>query len=134
MQLHAEHFAHAITACGPDGITWAGQRITRSVLLRSWSREALPWGNAGFEALRADDFAQLAEGQPDVVLFGSGARLRFPAPVLLAPLLRAGLSPESMDTAAACRTWNVLASEGRRVAVALLLPTIAGTVPGKALK
>ncbi|MBO7411521.1 MAG: hypothetical protein J6T92_06305 [Ottowia sp.] len=121
MQLHAERFPLAITECAPGHIVWARQRLTRSVLLRSWIDAPQHWGGAGFDGLGAEDFALLAEGQPDVVLFGSGGRLRFPPQPWLAPLAQAGISLETMSTAAACRTWNVLAGEGRRVAAALLL-------------
>ena len=53
-------------------------------------------------------------------VFGSGARLRFPAAALLRPLIDAGIGIETMDTAAACRTYNVLLAEGRKVVAALL--------------
>ena len=65
-------------------------------------------------------FARLAELRPELVLFGSGARLRFPAPALLKPLIDARIGIETMDTAAACRTYNVLLAEGRSVVAALL--------------
>ena len=58
---------------------------------------------------------------PELVIFGSGARLRFPAPGLLRDLIERRIGVETMDTAAACRTYNVLASEGRSVVAALLL-------------
>jgi uncharacterized protein len=57
-----------------------------------------------------------------LVIFGSGAQLRFPRPLWLAPLIQMGIGVETMDTPAACRTYNVLASEGRRVVAALLPP------------
>lgn len=56
-----------------------------------------------------------------MVLLGTGARLRFPHPRLSAPLARAGIGLEVMDLQAACRTYNILAAEGRRVAAALLM-------------
>jgi uncharacterized protein len=55
------------------------------------------------------------------VIFGSGVRLRFPAPAMLSGLIARRIGVESMDTAAACRTYNVLVSEGRTVVAALLL-------------
>ena len=58
---------------------------------------------------------------PELVIFGSGQRLRFVAPALLRPLIERRVGVETMDTAAACRTYNVLASEGRAVVAALLL-------------
>jgi uncharacterized protein len=53
--------------------------------------------------------------------FGSGSRIRFPSAAWLAPLMAKRVGLETMDTAAACRTYNILAQEGRSVAVALLL-------------
>ena len=55
-----------------------------------------------------------------LVIFGSGARLRFPKPLLLRPLIDRRIGVETMDTAAACRTYNVLLAEGRSVVAALL--------------
>jgi len=57
---------------------------------------------------------------PELVIFGSGSRLRFPKPVLLQPLMARRIGFETMDTAAACRTYNVLLAEGRAVVAALL--------------
>ncbi len=66
---------------------------------------------------------------PELVIFGSGERIRFVAPALLRPLIERGIGVETMDTGAACRTYNVLASEGRTVVAALLLET--GPVPAQ---
>ena len=71
-------------------------------------------------ALTPEHFAQLAALKPELVIFGSGARLRFAAPALLRPLIDARIGVETMDTAAACRTYNVLLAEGRSVVAALL--------------
>ena len=63
---------------------------------------------------------ELLTFQPELVLFGSGERIRFPAPLLLKGLFSQGIGVETMDNGAACRTFNVLAGEGRRVLMALL--------------
>ncbi len=60
--------------------------------------------------------------RPELVIFGSGERLQFVSPGLYRCLIEAGIGVETMDTGAACRTYNVLASEGRSVVAALLLP------------
>jgi uncharacterized protein len=65
----------------------------------------------------------LAKSGAELIIFGSGQRLRFPQPGWLAPLMAMGIGLETMDTAAACRTYNILASEGRKVVVVLLLET-----------
>ncbi|MEO6431968.1 MAG: MTH938/NDUFAF3 family protein, partial [Nitrosospira sp.] len=61
--------------------------------------------------------------QPEMVLFGTGATLRFPHPTLTRTLIESRIGVEVMDTAAACRTYNILTAEGRRVAAALLIQT-----------
>jgi uncharacterized protein len=83
------------------------------------------WPVARLSELTADHFAQLLSLDPELVVFGSGARLRFVAPALLRPLIERGIGVETMDTVAACRTFNVLASEGRAVAAALLIEPAA---------
>ena len=75
---------------------------------------------AGFDALAEVHFAVLAALKPEVVLLGTGSRLRFPSPRLTAALARAGIGLEVMDVQAACRTFNILAEEERRVAAALV--------------
>lgn len=79
------------------------------------------WGEGGFEKLAEDDFAGLLSTDPELVLFGTGATIRFPHPRLTQALAAAGIGVEVMDTAAACRTFNILAAEGRRVTAALLM-------------
>ena len=79
------------------------------------------WTRASFETLSITDFELLAGLGADIVLLGTGKRLRFPRPELLQPLIRAQRGLEVMDLAAACRTYNVLVGEGRRVAAGLLI-------------
>jgi uncharacterized protein len=79
-----------------------------------------PWQATGFDELRAEDFDALLALNPELVLLGTGARQRFPHPRLTAALARAGVGIEVMDTAAACRTYNILMAEGRRVLAAFL--------------
>lgn len=89
--------------------------ITAEQLTTDWPPERL-------EELRREHLDPLAALQPDVVIFGVGPTLRFPDPAILAPLTEKGIGVEVMDSRAACRTYNVLAGEGRRVAGALLMP------------
>lgn len=97
------------------------QSFERSVIV-PWVGAIVPWTAAGFETLRQADFDALLALRPEIVLFGSGSRLRFPNPALLRELIARRVGVESMDTAAACRTYNVLAAEGRNVVAALLIP------------
>lgn len=111
--------AQTISAHGPGWVGVAGEKITHSVIIGSRGQR-IPWAPS-YDDLDAQHFATLAELQVEVVIFGSGARIRFPKPAWLAPLAAARIGIETMDTAAACRTYNILAQEGRDVAVALLL-------------
>ena len=64
---------------------------------------------------------QLVAAQPEVVLLGTGSRIRFPASAVLRPLIDARIGYEIMDTGAACRTYGVLLAEGRQVLAALIV-------------
>jgi uncharacterized protein len=79
------------------------------------------WAPNGFDALIAEDFAALAALKPEVALLGTGTTIRFPHPRLTRALTDARVGLEAMDTPAACRTFNILAAEGRRVAAAILI-------------
>lgn len=115
----------SINAYGPDWVAIQGQKITHSVLISSQGLQT-PWGTQAFESLNPEHFATLADLDVELVIFGSGARLRFVPPAWHAALMQRQIGLETMDTPAACRTYNILASEGRRVAAALLIePTSA---------
>ncbi len=110
---------NAIARHGIAGVVVNGREYRSSVIV-PWSGDVMPWGVASFAALAASDFAALGELGPELVIFGSGARLRFPPPAVLRPLMERRIGIETMDTAAACRTYNVLLAEGRSVIAALL--------------
>ncbi|KQP43057.1 Mth938-like domain-containing protein [Pseudorhodoferax sp. Leaf274] len=109
-----------ITALGADWIAVQADRISHSVVIGSRGQR-IAWPCQRFEDLGAEHFAQLAELDCEVVIFGSGPKLRFPQAAWLRPLIAKRIGVETMDTAAACRTYNILAQEGRDVVVALLL-------------
>lgn len=111
---------NAISRHEPGAVWIAQQRWARSVLV-PWRGEVRPWPPASPAQLTAADFEQVLALKPDLVIFGSGPRLQFVAPALYRALIEARVGLETMDTAAACRTYNVLASEGRSVVAALLL-------------
>ena len=121
MKMRADRIEgqNAIARHGPEGVLVNGTEHTESVIV-PWRGDVVAWQASSFEALAADHFARVAALQPELVVFGSGARLRFPAAALLRPLIDAGIGIETMDTAAACRTYNVLLAEGRKVVAALL--------------
>jgi uncharacterized protein len=111
---------NVISGLIPGAVSVNGRTYEHSIVV-PWLGEIIPWGQVGFEGLTSSDFERLAELQPELVIFGSGARLRFAPPALLRSLMVRRIGIETMDTAAACRTYNVLAGESRRVVAALLL-------------
>ncbi len=109
-----------LTAHGPGWVAVDGERIPHSVIV-SAQGDRIAWAGTRFEDLGPAEFAQLATLDVEVLIFGSGSKIRFPRPAWLAPLAARRIGLETMDTPAACRTYNILAQEGRRVAAALLV-------------
>ncbi|HEU5282226.1 MAG TPA: Mth938-like domain-containing protein [Burkholderiales bacterium] len=126
MKLHQTraHGRNLFTGYGPGYVSVNGTRWESSVIVLPDRTES--WGVAGFDALTEGIFTRLAELPIEILLLGSGARLRFPHPRLTQALMRAGIGLEVMDTPAACRTYNFLLEEGRRVAAALLIEAAPG--------
>jgi uncharacterized protein len=93
---------------------YQGQLILKPDLIIS------DWTQHSFESLVEADFETLAALGCQIILLGTGSKLRFPSPHLLRPIAEAGIGLEVMDLAAACRTFNILVTEGRSVAAALL--------------
>lgn len=121
MKFQPDHSsAQSITGYGPGWISVGSEKITRSVILTSGGQQ-LDWQCQRFEDLTPSHFAQLAELDAEVIVFGSGNRTRFAPPAWLQPLMARRIGVESMGTQAACRTYNILVGEGRNVAAALLL-------------
>jgi uncharacterized protein len=122
MKLHASVTAGlmSITAYDAGFIAVNGRRLTKSFLLTP-QRLIEEWSPMDFEALSENDFSAIADIGAPIVLLGTGARQRFPAPALLRPLIERRIGVEVMDTHAACRTYNILMAEGRDVAAALLI-------------
>lgn len=123
MQLHLAHSEglYVIRSYGPGRVVVNDERYASSLVVMP-DRLLAGWPPERFEDLEAAHFDAVAALEPEVVIVGTGGRLRFPAASLTAPLSGAGIGFEIMDTTAACRTYNVLAHEGRRVAAALLMP------------
>lgn len=109
-----------LTAYGPGWVAINNEKVEGSVVLGSRG-ERFAWGCSRFDELDEAHFAQLASLGAELVIFGSGERLRFPQPQWLKPIMAQRIGVETMDTAAACRTYNILASEGRHVVAALLI-------------
>ncbi len=121
MKFQADRFdVQTITAYGPGWVKVDADKITGSVIIGARGQR-IAWDCSRFEDLTPAHFAQLAGLEAEVVIFGSGQRNRFPPPAWLQPLMARRIGLETMDTQAACRTYNILAGEGRNVIVALLL-------------
>jgi uncharacterized protein len=110
---------NVITACEPGRVTVNRAGHTRAlVVLRD--RLITDWPPQSFDELGEAHFALLTGLGATIVLLGTGRTLRFPKPALTRALSEARIGLEVMDTGAACRTYNILAGEGRQVAAALL--------------
>ena len=120
MKLHVSGpgTRNAITGYGEGYVMVNGQRHEASLIVLP--DRLLPWNVAGFEALSPEHFSSLKDLQAEILLLGTGPKQRFPHPRLTAPLAEAGIGLEVMDLKAACRTYNILVAEERKVAAALL--------------
>ncbi|HWI12906.1 MAG TPA: Mth938-like domain-containing protein [Burkholderiales bacterium] len=122
MKLQLSHSGNDsyFTSYGDGYVAVSGERYEHHLLLMP-GRAVERWSVASFETLASGDFAALLALKPDVVVLGTGAALRFPHPSITGPLTAAGVGIEVMDTRAACRTYNVLLSEDRKVLAAILV-------------
>ena len=116
-ELNSERLVRAYS----DGQVTVGKRDYRNSIIIATDRLVDDWRPQQHDELTAQDLEPILDMQPEIVLLGTGSTLRFPAPALTALLLEAGIGVEVMDTAAACRTFNILLSEDRNVVAALLL-------------
>ncbi|EJN08315.1 Mth938-like domain-containing protein [Herbaspirillum sp. YR522] len=123
MKLHSTETKQyqTVTAYDADGVELNAIRFTHSLVVLPESEPAA-WPVRDFDALTAADFAQIEATQPDVVILGTGERQRFIHPKLIMALTARRIGVECMDNQAACRTYNILMAEGRKVALALVLP------------
>ena len=121
MKLQPDKFdVQSISAYGPGWVALGPDKITSSLIISSQGQR-LDWPCRSFADLTPAHFEQIATLDAELVIFGSGERIRFPQPVWLRPLMARRIGVETMDTQAACRTYNILAGEGRHVVAALLL-------------
>lgn len=111
---------NSISAYASGQVTVNGEAITTSVIVTP-KRIIHDWLPAVFEEMQAAHLERFARLDPEIILIGTGDTLRFPPAAWTAAYLARGIGVEVMDTAAACRTYNVLLSEDRRVVAALLI-------------
>jgi uncharacterized protein len=110
----------SITGYGAGWVSVNGEKFTRNVFVSAQNGSTL-WPCPVFEDLQPAHFDVFVDLQPELVIFGSGERLRFVHPSCFQNLYAKRIGVETMDTQAACRTFNFLAAEGRRVIAALLV-------------
>jgi uncharacterized protein len=108
------------------GRVWVNAQLHEHSVLVPWRGPVQRWPVDRLEQLDGEHFERVLALSPELVIFGSGTRLRFVPPGLARGLIGRGIGMETMDTAAACRTYNVLAAEGRSVVAALLIENPAG--------
>ena len=120
MKLHASapSALNTFTAYGEGYVMVNGQRHEANLIVLPG--QVLPWSARSFDALAEEDFQIFLELKLEILLLGTGPRQRFPHPRLTAELAKAGIGLEVMDLQAACRTYNILVAEERKVAAALL--------------
>jgi uncharacterized protein len=122
MKLHATNTQQyqTVTAYDASGVELNAQRYERSLIVLP-ETAPMPWEVAHFEQLTAAHFEQIAATAPDVVILGTGNKQRFVHPKLITALTSQHKGVECMDNQAACRTYNILMAEGRKVALALIM-------------
>jgi uncharacterized protein len=123
MKLHATTTQQYQTVTGyeADWIEINAVRFAYSLIVLPESAP-VHWQVKAFESLNHLDFVPLVAAAPDLVILGTGPRQRFVAPGLISDLLSKRIGVECMDNQAACRTYNILMAEGRKVALALIIP------------
>ncbi|MGZ8230823.1 MAG: Mth938-like domain-containing protein [Burkholderiales bacterium] len=120
LQLTTAEGQNLITGYGEGYISVNAQRYTRSMIVTP-DRVVTQWEVQDFAVLEAAHFRALLEFKPEIVLLGTGERQRFPRPELARVFAEASVGFEAMDSKAACRTYNILMSEGRGVLAAILI-------------
>ena len=121
MKLHLSDSGDTklFTAHGEDYVVVSGERYGHSIAVLAGEVRS-DWVPAGFDELNEAHFTYFLAFEPEVLLLGTGARQRFPHPRLYRALTDAGIGVECMTTPAACRTYNILVAEDRKVVAAIL--------------
>ena len=120
MKLHASSPSalNTFSGYGEGYVLVNGQRHAENMIVMP--EQMLPWSAASFDALTEADFEAIAGLNLEILLLGTGPKQRFPHPRLTRALAASRIGVEAMDLQAACRTYNILMAEERRVAAALL--------------
>jgi uncharacterized protein len=111
---------YLITGYGDSFVEINKARYAKNLIVMA-DKLILDWQATDFASLAEANFVQIVELKPEVVLLGTGEKHQFLHPKIYQSLAAQGIPLECMTTAAACRTYNFLMSEGRNVAAALLI-------------
>jgi uncharacterized protein len=121
MKLHTDpRTGNTVTAHGEGYVAINGQRYSGSLIVQPEAID-IEWEVSGATALDASHIERLLATGADILILGTGKRQQFPPLNLLKSVIAAGRTVDVMDTSAACRTYNILMSEGRTVAAALII-------------
>jgi len=121
MQLDLEKSGRLVIRSFSNGEIHINDQVITTPVIVTTEKILCEWSPPRIEDLSIADFRLALESDPEVILFGTGSRQCFPDGALMVDILRKGVGFEIMDTAAASRTFNVLASEYRKVVAALLI-------------
>ena len=111
---------YVITAYGEDTVSLNGKVFERSLIVAN-TEFSEDWGLTGIEQLTCEHIAQVLSFDPELIIIGTGSKLVFPQVEIYAAIIKQGIGVDFMDTHAACRTYNILMSEGRGVVAGLIL-------------
>ncbi len=118
--LQRDTESNLVRACAPGEVR-VGEHVIRSSVILTASEIVFNWPPGSVAELHVEHLQAVLALKPQIILLGTGERLVFPAPAIGAAVQTQGIGFEVMDTRAACRTYNVLVQEGRRVAAALIV-------------
>lgn len=135
LQITPTQQYQTVTAYDDAGVEINAKYFTHSLLVMP-EIAPIAWPVDHFEALTAAHFMPIEAQNPDVVILGTGQRQRFVHPKLTAALTSRRIGVECMDNQAACRTYNILMAEGRKVTLALIIETAEPSIiiPTQSLK
>jgi len=111
---------YVITAYDSSSITINGKMFSQSLVVANTQLNE-NWDIASIELLTPNHIDLVLSFKPELILIGTGSKLTFPAIELYAGIIERGIGVDFMDTGAACRTYNILMSEGRDVVAGLIL-------------
>jgi len=121
LNLHCDPTVTLIRSYAEGAFRIGEQRYAHSIIVTP--QGVMKWNLSSINALKDEDLASLFEMDfaPELVILGTGAQLQFPAPAQTRSLIDAQIGLEVMDTAAACRTYNILADDGRKAVACLII-------------